>query len=155
MSILCLACGNSDPDLLIHCCVLHTGLILPHYLLWHFKGGVSFLIREHGYGLLLLDITALFAETSLILEEVQVSLLQSHSVPLQTFSICHLQHILFISFYLFFIFLLDYVLFVWKEWDGWRKKAVFLLAFSNNRSIKYLGLPGLLTPFVCVCNQSP
>lgn len=27
-SILCLACRNSDLDLLIHCCAIHIGIIL-------------------------------------------------------------------------------------------------------------------------------
>lgn len=74
-----LACGNSSFDF-IHCCVPHI-VINTHYL-WCFKGGVSFLICGHGCRLSLLHITALFAEASQILQEVQVSLLQ---IPL-----CHI-----------------------------------------------------------------
>lgn len=75
-----LACGNSSLDL-IHCCALHI-VINTLSLSLTLKGGVSFLICEHGCRLWLLDINALFAEASQILQDVQVSLLQ--------ISLCHI-----------------------------------------------------------------
>lgn len=70
------ACGNSV--LTFVCCwVPRSWIIISQYLLWHYKGGVSFLMREHCCGLLWLAICCFVCRSlCLMLQEVQVSLLQ-------------------------------------------------------------------------------
>lgn len=125
------ACGNSVLTF-VSCFVPRSWVIISQYLLWHYRGGVSFLMQQQCCGLLWLAIYCFVCRSlCLILQEVQVSLLQIPLYQIEDFSGTSLAFKQAHSFPLFFFICLLVVFSLCKKTGTFGKKKKRIGFYRN------------------------